>query len=325
MGLACKVHFSQASPLIVHESSHAYGFNGAWFLLHWYPAMSHAQDLFSIILLFVDNVHIHLTTLASSIDQCVQVWCLWNPYVPSEGFYHWCSIQKCVVFTSWCAHDILWFAVEGQPCFMMAVSSHLFEQLKSCCMLLFTAWPFSTSFWDVLRFSCTLSRSVMMLLRAFFAVSRFCLALSFTLSMQVVCLATLSAWTCSWGTIVGSSMVVLLELLWLRLKNSELCGSSDTPWCECYPCNALPDSNPLPSFNSKTFGLVPLLRGIGIASWGTSAILAFGSSPLITLVDLQLRGSLSFVNVTRITGSMALPSSPSSDEEPEEALVIFPL
>ena len=33
-----------------------------------------------------------------------------------------------------------------------------------------------------------------------------------------------------------------------------------------------------------------LLRGIDIASWGTSALLAFVSSPLITLVGLQLKG-----------------------------------
>ena len=44
---------------------------------------------------------------------------------------------------------------------------------RVACMLLFTAWPFSTSLWDVLGFPCTSSRSTMMSLRAFFAVLSF--------------------------------------------------------------------------------------------------------------------------------------------------------
>ena len=96
----------------------------------------------------------------------------------------------------------------------------------------------------------------MMSLRAFFAMSSFHPALLFALS----------AWICSLATIIGSLMVVHLELLWLGLEYLEFCGSSDTPQCEHHPCDTLPDSDPLLLSNGMTFGLVPLPRDIGVVS-----------------------------------------------------------
>ena len=43
-----------------------------------------------------------------------------------------------------------------------------------------------------------------------------------------------------WATIIRLSTAVLLKLLWLGLKYSELCKLSDAPQCEHCPCDALP-------------------------------------------------------------------------------------
>ena len=106
-------------------------------------------------------------------------------------------------------------------------------------------------------------------------------------------------------------------------QESKLCRSSDAPWCEHHLCDTLPNSDPLPSSNGKLLRLIPLLRGIDVACWETSTLLALSSSPSITLVDLWMRGS--FIDRERITGSMTSLSSISSDEESEATSVIFPL
>ena len=153
---------------------------------------------------------------------------------------------------------------------------------RVACMLLFTAWPFSASLWDVSSFPCTSSKWMVMLLRAFFAMSSFHLALLFVLSMLVISLTALSAWICSLATIIGSLTVVLLKLLWLGLEYLELCRSSDAPQCEHCPCNTLPNSDSLPFSNSMVFGLVPLLSGI--VSW--LAYFGWCSPSLFSLLTL---------------------------------------
>ena len=175
----------------------------------------------------------------------------------------------------------------------------------------------STFFLDVSSLSCASSRSAMMLLGAFFALSSFFSVCSFALSTQVIYLKALSAWTCI--------MVVLLKLLWPGLKDSELCRSSDVLWCEHHLCDTLPDSDLLLLSDGKVFRLMPLCWGIGMVCWGTIVLLASGSSSLIALFDLQSRGSLSFVDRTRMMGSTTSLSSNSSEDELKETLVFLPL
>ena len=310
------------------------------------PSLSSSVDLWSLLASMVEALPVESSPMSSmfitSWTICLMVFIKWGLrrailFALSSG----CFVHRFSVSRTCASHlrDSIVGILCGDVCLschsvsMMSSDSLLrgscvSQQLHSLVslsdqrgvwMLLFTAQPFSTSFWDVLSVSWVSSRSVMISLRAFFALSNFHLALLFALSTWAIYLTALSAQTCSQAAIIGSLMVILLELLWLKLENSELCRSSDAPWCEYCLCDALPDSDPLPSSNGKLFRLMPLLRDIGIACCGTSALLGLGSSPLITLVGLWPRGSLSFVDGTRMMGSTTSPSTSSAPSDSTSA------
>ena len=129
----------------------------------------------------------------------------------------------------------LQFTIGVQLCFMVVAPLFLFD----CSKRGLNAVIFHVAFLHIpsgcIECSCVSSRSVMISLRAFFALSSLCPVLSFALFAWAMCLTVWLAWACIWATTVGLSMVVLLK--WL-------CRSSDAPWCECCPCGILLNLDP---------------------------------------------------------------------------------
>ena len=226
----------------------------------------------------------------------------------------------CMSFMSQCVHDVLWFTIEGQLCFTAAAFSCLFEWSKRC----LNAVVHSTALLHILLgcVECLLGiiQKCDDIAEGFFCPVQFppgtfvCIIHMGNISHSLICSNLQSG--CYHWVFDGSSPRALMTL---KLENSELCRSSDAPWCEYCLCDALPDSDPLPSSNGKLFRLMPLLRDIGIACCGTSALLGLGSSPLITLVGLWPWGSLSFVDGTRMMGSTTSPSTSSAPSDSTSA------